>query len=323
VRLGYLTVPFLDRPLEAALDLAVDLGLDTVEIPAGGFFSTNHLDPIALAEDPDGVARLGGAVREHGLEISAMALHGNPVHPEEGRRVAYRAQFEAACRVAEQLGVRRFTLLAGLPGAGPGARYPNWITFPFPEELESGLAWQWEEALVPHWQVAARRAADHGVTLCFEMVPGDCVHNPRTFLRLRDALDVEVRCNLDPSHFFHQGIDPVAAVHRLAGTIGHVHAKDAFIHREVARVDGLLDTAPLGAVEARGWSYRTLGWGHDEGFWRGFLGALRMAGYDDVVSIEHEDVLLAREEGIRQAAGLLQRMLPSQPREKAWWDGDH
>ena len=318
MRLGYLTVPFLDRPLESALNLAVELGLDTVEIPAGGFFDTSHLDPTALAEED--VAKLDAAVRERGLEISALALHGNPVHPDDARRKAYDLQFEAACRVAQRLGVRRFTLLAGLPGAGPGARYPNWITFPFPEELETGLAWQWEHVLIPHWQVAARRAADHGVALCFEMVPGDCVFNPRAFLRLRDALDVEVWCNLDPSHFFHQGIDPVAAVHRLAGTIGHVHAKDAFIHDEVARVDGLFDTSPLGAVETRGWSYRTVGWGHGERFWRGFLGALRLAGYDDVVSIEHEDALLAREEGLRQAAELLRPMLPRRPREKAWWD---
>ena len=82
----------------------------------------------------------------------------------------------------------------------------------------------------------------------------------------------------------------------------------------------MFDTSPLGAVETRGWSYRTVGWGHDERFWRGFLGALRLAGYDDVVSIEHEDALLAREEGLRQAVELLRPMLPRRPREKAWWD---
>ena len=133
------------------------------------------------------MAKLDAAVRDRGLEISALALHGNPVHPDDARRKAYDLQFEARCPVAQRLGVRRFTLLAGLPGAGPGARYPNWITFPFPEELK-GTGLEWEHALIPHWQVAARRAADHGVALCFEMVPGDCVFNPRAFLRLRDAL---------------------------------------------------------------------------------------------------------------------------------------
>lgn len=319
MRLGYLTVPFLDRPLDAALDVAVDLGLDAVELPAGGFFGTAHLDVVALQEDAAATEATHERVRSRGLEISALALHGNPVHPLSERREEYRQQFEAACDVAERLGVRRLTLLAGLPAAGPEDRYPNWITFPFPEELESALHWQWQEVLIPHWQAAARRADDHGVRLCFEMVPGDCVYNPRTFLRLRDALDIEVSCNLDPSHFFHQGIDPVAAVHRLGTTIGNVHAKDAEVHPEVARVDGLLDTAPLDDIEHRGWSYRTVGWGHPEEFWRRFLGALRRVGYDGVVSIEHEDVLLSRQEGLRQAVELLRRLLPREPQEGGWW----
>ena len=57
MRLGDPTVLFLDRPLESALNLAVELGLDTVEIPAGGFFDTSHLDPTVLGGGGRGQAR--------------------------------------------------------------------------------------------------------------------------------------------------------------------------------------------------------------------------------------------------------------------------
>lgn len=309
MQLGYLTVPFVDRPLSDALDFAVKLGLETVEIPAGGFFPTTHLNAEALLHDRRSLTQLLGDVQSRGLEISALAIHGNPLHPNEEVRSRYFAQYKAACTVAESLGVRRLTLLAGLPGAGPESSHPNWITFPFPEEMQIALRWQWEVMAIPYWEQASRIAADRGVTLCFEMVPGDIVYNPRSFVKLKSSLDVEVMCNLDPSHFFHQGIDPLLAIERLAGVIGHVHAKDAWINDPVANVDGLLDTADLDQVALRGWAYRTIGTGHPASFWHQFLLALKRAGYDGVVSVEHEDALVTREVGIRDAVTLLQSLM--------------
>ena len=37
--------------------------------------------------------------------------------------------------------------------------------------------------------------------------------------------------------------------------------------------------------------FRTVGWGHDELAWKQMVSALRLAGYDYVMSIEHEDAL--------------------------------
>ncbi|HSR72984.1 MAG TPA: hypothetical protein VLL72_11440, partial [Kiloniellales bacterium] len=58
----------------------------------------------------------------------------------------------------------------------------------------------------------------------------------------------------------------------------------------------------------RSWNYVTLGYGHGEDFWRAFCLALRRAGYDGVLSIEHEDMALAPMEGMRKSVELLRRV---------------
>jgi sugar phosphate isomerase/epimerase len=62
-------------------------------------------------------------------------------------------------------------------------------------------------------------------------------------------------------------------------------------------------------LDARAWSYVTLGDGHDVGWWRRFCTALRDAGYDDVLSIEHEDVALSPIDGVRRSVALLREAI--------------
>jgi sugar phosphate isomerase/epimerase len=54
----------------------------------------------------------------------------------------------------------------------------------------------------------------------------------------------------------------------------------------------------------------TLGDGHDAFWWQAFCAALRGAGYDDVLSIEHEDIALPPLDGIRRSVALLRAVLP-------------
>lgn len=319
MRLAIMTAALLDRPLDAALDAIAARDVHVVEVPAGGYFPKTHCDPAQLLQDNDALARFRDAFRSRDLSISALAIHGNPVHPSAERRAAYEREFLAACELAEKLGVTRLTLLAGLPGGGPADQTPNWIVAPFPPEYESMLRWQWDECVLPYWRDASRFAASHGVRLCFEMVPADCVYNPRTLLRLRQAIGATITCNLDPSHLFFQGIDPLAAIGILGPAIAHVHAKDARIDTRIAAVDGLLEPLPYPRVEARSWSYRTVGYGHGVSFWADFASALRTVGYDDVVSIEHEDNLMSAEEGLDKALAMLRLVVPFETREAGWW----
>jgi hypothetical protein len=64
----------------------------------------------------------------------------------------------------------------------------------------------------------------------------------------------------------------------------------------------------------------TVGYGHDEFFWRNFVSELRLAGYDDVVSIEHEDDLIDADEGLEKAADLLRGVLIERPVGQHWWE---
>ena len=183
---------------------------------------------------------------------------------------AYDREFRDTCALATKVGVTRLTLLAGLPAADPGDRAPNWITVPMAPQVEEMLEWQWQQKTIPYWKERARVADDHGVRLCFEMVPADMVYNPETLLRLRHAIGPVAGCNLDPSHLFWQGIDALEATRVLGEAIYHVHAKDSRIDEHNVRVNGVLDAKSFEIQERRSWLFRTVGFGH----WRGVLAQL-------------------------------------------------
>lgn len=317
MKLGVLTAMFLDRSLPDALDAITSRGVETVEIPVGGYFPTDHVSAAELVSDRQAVRKLVSLLTGAGVEVSALAVHGNPLHPDDSIAGSHATDVRAAIKLADELGAGRVTLLAGLPGGAPGDSVPNWITQPFPPELQGVLAWQWDSIATPFWENIVKDAEHYGVDLCFEMVPGDLVCNPMSLLKLRDRIGPRVAANLDPSHFFFLGVDPVSAVTELGSAIRHVHAKDARVNQ--LSTAGLMDPRPYGEVKARGWSYRTIGYGHDEAFWREFFDALRLGGYDDVVSIEHEDVLFTASEGLDKAIELLRRVVPFEPMGESWW----
>ena len=67
----------------------------------------------------------------------------------------------------------------------------------------------------------------------------------------------------------------------------------------------------------RAWIYITLGYGHGEQWWREFCYRLRLSGYDGWLSIEHEDAVLSRMEGMRRSIDLLKRTLIGEPSDYA------
>jgi len=62
-------------------------------------------------------------------------------------------------------------------------------------------------------------------------------------------------------------------------------------------------------VADRSWNYVTLGYGHNESWWRDFVTLLAQVGYNDVLSIEHEDTAMSPMEGMRRSVELLQRVI--------------
>jgi len=320
MKLGLITTGLVQHEFERGLDVAQQLGFDTIEIGCAGFHSLRYADPERLLADAGTFDRWRAAFEERSLSISALAVHGAPLSPDPDEAATYEKQFRQCCELAARLGVDRLTLLAGCPEGAPGDRTPSWIVTPFPPWNLQALEWQWENRLVPYWREKAKVASDHGCRLCFEMSPADMVFNPATLLRLRNEVGSVVGCNLDPSHLFWQQIDPLEAIRVLGPLVWHVHAKDTRMQDHEVRVNGVLDWKPHSDLAHRSWLFRTVGYGHPESFWRDFVSTLRAVGYDDVLSIEHEDDLIDADEGLAKAAALLRGVLIERPVGARWWE---
>ena len=290
MKIGLFLALFHDRPLEEALDAAQAAGCGAVEIATTG----PHRPDRAAAE-------------RRGLEISALSCHGNPLHPDEAVASAADRSFRDTVRLAAELGVGTVITFSGCPGESEHSRRPSWVTCSWPDDYPETLSWQWSERVLPYWAEAAEFARGRGVRVAIEPHPGFVVYNTATMLRLREAAGDNVGANFDPSHLFWQQIDPLAAARALDGAIFHVHAKDTGFFPDRLELDGVLETR----VEPgeRAWIFRTVGDGHPAAFWRELAAALRDAGYDGALSIEHEDPLRSREDGLARAVATLRAAL--------------
>jgi sugar phosphate isomerase/epimerase len=321
MKLGSFNINFYDRDLEPALEAMQLHGCQAVELGCGGFITRRHFDPVVLlAEEGERKAFLR-SVERHGLFISALSCHANMAHPQKSFAERHRKEFRETVELAARLGVERVVTFAGCPGTSDHDENPSWITCPWPDYFTEALAWQWEKKLIPLWKEEAAFARTHGIKMiCLEMHPGDAVYTPEKLLKLREAVGEEIGCNFDPSHLFWQGIDPVAAVRALRECIFHVHAKDTKIDRLNVQTGGVLDNRPYADEPRRSWLFRTVGYGNGATFWKELISALRIIGYDYVLSIEHEDSLMSGEEGLRKAVAFLKQVMIEDPRGAMWWD---
>jgi len=209
------------------------------------------------------------------------------------------------------LGVKRIVTMSGCPaGAGGGALsvFPCWATSADDERI---FAWQMENELIPFWRSTsewlAKEAPD--VMVCFEMHPGVTIFSAAGFQTLAPHVGRNIGLNLDPSHFWWQGIDPVTVVEALGDRIGHMHGKDTLLYPERIRTQGVLHFAPPSDPAQAPWHFAPVGEGHDDATWARLLRAVRAAGYDGVISIEHEDPRYDGEEGTKRSlAGLLRAL---------------
>ncbi|HOE66867.1 MAG TPA: sugar phosphate isomerase/epimerase [Candidatus Hydrogenedentes bacterium] len=319
MKLGLFTAMFSDRPLKDVLELIRPLELQTIELGAGNYPGSAHLDVAGLLTSKPKRDELKAAVKGEGLAISALSCHGNCLHPNAAfAKKNIDAQTDAI-KLAEQLGVDVVIDFSGCPGSDDKAAQPNWVTCAWPPDYLEVLQWQWEKKVIPYWTKQAKFAKDHGVKIAFEMHPGFVVYNTETLLRLRKECGSNLGANFDPSHLFWQGMDPCESVKAIGKGIFHVHAKDSRVDPVNAALNGVLDTKHYGDELHRSWIFRTCGYGHGLEFWNNFFSTLRLVGYDGAISIEHEDSLMSSWEGLSKAVDFLRGAIITQKRSAMTW----
>ncbi|MBU6398850.1 MAG: sugar phosphate isomerase/epimerase [Verrucomicrobia bacterium] len=269
MRVGVLT-----RAEVAELNRVQRLGFGSIEWVA---FTQS---PVAPEHEDwkSAAAEIAAEARTRNLRISAIgAWYQNPLDPRQTDHA--RAVFTRAIEVAGQIGVKT---VAGFPGAVIQTTLNERGGNPVYEPFENFLP-----QLLGFWEPLAQLAADHGVRIAFEHCPQGRYHLPIMGYNMLaqpamwERLFNETRCaNLglewDASHLLCQLIDPVANVHRFGRKIFHVHAKDAFLNRDLLNAYGICHP---GVAEHR---FPGLG----QANWAEIVHALLRAGYDSDLNIE-------------------------------------
>jgi sugar phosphate isomerase/epimerase len=216
---------------------------------------------------------------------------------------------EQTIRLAGEIGVKKIVTMSGLPPAAPGDTVPNWLVYTksWPDEMPERDRYQWEDCAFPLWHRLVKLADEVGVEkYALENFSAMLVWNPETLFRLRNEVGPKVGMNLDPSHLFWKGADPIASARALGGAIHHCHGKDTRIERGLADVNGLLELKGVDDVANRSWNYVAVGAGHDLQWWKEFFSVVRMVGYNGWVSLEMEDFTMSTEAGIQSSIDALQ-----------------
>ena len=230
MRVGVFTALLSQLPLEDVLKKLKTLQIDTVELGTGNYPGDPHCKLSMLENN----TRAEGIQEEAGRPRLPHQRAELPRQPAASRIQSTPSAMQEVSRktilLAEKLGVPVVIDFSGCPGDSPNAKWPNWVTCPWPPEYLEMLKWQWDDVVAPYWSKHGKFAADHGVKIAIEMHPGFVVYSPETMLKLRAIAGPSVGCNYDPSHMFWQGIDPIAAIRVLGDAIFHVHAKDTQIY---------------------------------------------------------------------------------------------
>ncbi|MHB9133090.1 MAG: sugar phosphate isomerase/epimerase family protein [Armatimonadota bacterium] len=321
MKVGVFAVIFSQMPLEEAMDYIKEAGCDAVEIGTGNYPGNAHCKLDELAADKTKAQAWKKIITDRGLEISALSCHGNPIHPNAEFAKKDQDTFRKTVELASMLDIETVINFSGCPGDFSGAKYPNWVTCPWPPDFGEILNYQWNDVAVPYWKEQNAFLKSKNVRVGFEMHPGFLVYNTETALCMRDSCGEQIGVNFDPSHLFWQGMDPVYSLRKIgeAGALFHFHAKDCKIDEINTKTNGVLDTKSYTDEIHRSWVFRTIGYGHDTQVWKDIVSNLRMLGYDGALSIEHEDSLMSGSEGFKKAVAFLKQVMISESAGEAYW----
>jgi sugar phosphate isomerase/epimerase len=278
MKLGILTAPFPDTPLDAVATWAAASGFEALEIacwpssagPTRRYAGTSHIDvaKLSAAQGKEIVARLA----EKNIEISALGYYPNPLHPDRDHRKAVIDHLKKVIIAAGRMGVGLVNTFCG-------------------GDASKNVDANWADAQ-KIWPNIVRFAKDNGVKLAFENCPmifsydewpggHNIAYSPYVWRRILETWGGDVGMNYDPSHLVWQMIDQARFIKEFGPHMFHVHAKDLMIDR-----DGLYERGIMSA--GMGWQVPRMP-GLGEVNWSATFSGLYRAGYDGPVIIEHED----------------------------------
>jgi sugar phosphate isomerase/epimerase len=290
--------------------------LAAIEMGVGGWAKAPHQLPLdQLLRERVERDRLTGELAEHGLALSCVNAAGNPLHPDPAVGPHHAALLRGAIELAALLGVDRVVTMSGCPGGrdgGPSPVFAPWALTPDDEPLWN---WQYEQRLALFWTElgAWAREAAPSVLICLELHAGASAYSPGGYLRIAEAGGDNVRVNFDPSHFWWQGIDPLRVLDQVGDRVAFSHGKDTLLHPDRIANHGVFDFRFPVDPDTAPWHFASVGGGRGADEWSRLLGALRSAGYDGDVSIEHEDPRVDAEQGIRESHAVLRAALAGVP----------
>ena len=124
MKIGVFTVLLANKPLEEALDYLKDLGVEAVEIGCGAYPGEAHCKPAELLASDTKLKAFQNAIKSRGLIISALSVHGNPIHPNKKLAKEHHNAYERALKLARKLDVDRVITFSGCPGRTPKPHPP-------------------------------------------------------------------------------------------------------------------------------------------------------------------------------------------------------
>lgn len=224
--------------LQTIAKWAAELGYKGIQIPS---WAGNLIDLRRAAESKDYCSELQGICADAGVEITELSSHlqgqlvaVNPAYDElfdgfadpsvRGNPAARQAwavqQLEYCAQASANLGLRAHATFSG------ALLWPT--VYPWPQRpaglVEAGFA-----ELAKRWQPILDRFDAAGTDVCFEIHPGEDLHDGITFERFLAAVGNHPRANIlyDPSHFVLQQLDYLAFIDIYHERIKAFHVKDA------------------------------------------------------------------------------------------------
>lgn len=296
--------------LAAICQWAADKGFKGVQLPSN---DARLFDLALAAESQTYCDEVTGSAAEHGIVITELSTHlqgqlvavhpvydtlfdafaPEPLRGKPAERQAWAVQqLKLAAKASRRLGLQAHATFSG------ALLWP--FLYPWPQR-PAGLVEEGFAELGQRWRPILDAFDEQGVDLCYEIHPGEDLHDGTTFERFLAAVDQHPRCHIlyDPSHFVLQALDYLAFLDIYGERVKMFHVKDA-------ELNGNGRSGVYGGYQdwlQRPGRFRSLGDGQVD--FKAIFSRLAAMDFDGWAVLEWECCLKHPEDGAREGAAFI------------------